>query len=41
MAFEVAGVVGVGVVAPLAGARGLVVPDGEFGDLRFEVVAGG
>jgi hypothetical protein len=41
VAFEVAGVVGAGVVAPLVGAGFLVVPDGERGDLGFEVVAGG
>jgi len=39
--FEVAGVLGVGVVAPSAGAGVLVVPDGERGDLGVEVVAGG
>jgi len=35
VAFEVAGVVGIGVVAPLVRMRGLVVPDGELGDLGF------
>jgi [ribosomal protein S5]-alanine N-acetyltransferase len=33
-AFEVAGVAGIGVVAPLAGVRGLVVPDGGWRDLQ-------
>jgi hypothetical protein len=41
VAFEVAGVVGVGVVAPFAGAGVLVVPDGERGDPGFEVFLGG
>ena len=41
VAFEVAGVLGVGVVAPFAWAGVLVVPDGERGDLGFQVVAGG
>jgi hypothetical protein len=41
VAFEVAGVVGVCVVLPLVGVRGLVVADGEFGDPRFGVLAGG
>jgi hypothetical protein len=41
VAFEVAGVFGVGVVAPFIGAGVLVVPDGERGDLGFEVIAGG
>jgi hypothetical protein len=41
VAFEITGVVGVGVVAPSAGAGVLVVPDGERGDLGVEVVAGG
>jgi hypothetical protein len=33
VAFEVTSMVGVGVVAALAGAGGLVVPDGEGGDI--------
>src|SRR5437879_11360533 len=33
--------VGVGVVAPFVGAGGVVVADGEDGDLVFEVLAGG
>jgi hypothetical protein len=41
MTFEVAGVLGVGVVLPFPGVRGLVVADGEVGDPGFEVVAGG
>ncbi len=41
VAFEVAGVVGVGVVAPLVGVCGLVVPDGEAGDLVLQVRTGG
>jgi hypothetical protein len=41
VAFEVEGVAGIGVVAPLVRMRGLVVPDGELGDLGFEVLTGG
>jgi hypothetical protein len=41
VAFEVAGVLGVGVVLPFPGMRGFVVADGEVGDLCFEVIAGG
>jgi ribosomal-protein-alanine N-acetyltransferase len=41
VAFEVAGVAGIGVVALLVRMRGLVVPDGELGDLGFEVLTGG
>jgi transposase len=41
VAFEVAGVLGVGVVLPFPGVRGLVVADGELGDPGLEVVAGG
>jgi hypothetical protein len=41
VAQEVAGVVGVGVVAPLVRAGVLVVPDGDPGDLGCRVVAGG
>src|ERR1035441_5212954 len=41
VAFEVAGVLGVGVVTPLVRPGSLVVPDGERGDPGFEVLAGG
>jgi hypothetical protein len=41
VAFEVAGVVGVGVVAPPVRMRGLVVPDGELSDPVLQVAAGG
>jgi hypothetical protein len=41
VAFEVAGVLGIGVVPPFPGVRGLVVADGELGDPVLEVVAGG
>ncbi|WP_322756529.1 hypothetical protein [Frankia sp. Cas3] len=41
VAFEVSGVFGVGVVAPLVGLGRLVVEDRERGDLGVEVLAGG
>jgi len=41
VAFDIAGVVGVSIVAPLVQAGVLVVADGERGDLGFEVIAGG
>lgn len=40
MAFEVAGVLGVGVVLPFPGVRGLVVADRELGDPPVEVFPG-
>jgi len=40
VAGQVAGVLGVGVVAPPAGPGVVVVPDGERGDLGVEVVEG-
>ena len=41
VAFEVAGVLGVGVVTLLVRPGSLAVPDGERGDPGFGVLAGG